>query len=235
MWPDIVHTLSFPTLLPLIGAVPPSVTVHNVLLFCPPTSQTHYAARFHPLFQDVYLHLLSSLLDCHLTCHSVPTTPLGVIPNPTLFCCLFLSSSFHLVSSISCPSTLSDSCLRRCSALRWQLWGVPPTHARTADLGGSLWPLPWLMPLQGKKQEPLPAWPTYIFLHTLCVRTHLMMDKPGCSCTLIRFLPSLHNAAEEGVKNSKGRSSGFTHFSSLNDQTCRVGHIWKVYMLASVR
>lgn len=43
-------------------------------------------------------------------CHSLPTTPLRVVANPTLFSSPFLSPYFHLVSSTSCSLPSSDSC-----------------------------------------------------------------------------------------------------------------------------
>lgn len=66
------------------------------------------------------------------------------------------------------------------------------------------------MPLQDKKQIPLPAWPIYIFLHT----SFLSQDTPDDwqiltsvlpLVVLVLPIPTLHNAAEKQKKKLKRR------------------------------
>lgn len=105
--PDLVHTLSLRTSSLSFVQFHPLYQCNTHCYFAPLSC----AAHFNPLSQNVHLPLFSNLLHYHLKCYSLPTTPPGVITNPTLFSSPFLSSYFHLVKSTSCSSPSSDSCL----------------------------------------------------------------------------------------------------------------------------
>lgn len=114
---------------------------HGVIL---PSSPSSCAAHFNPLLQNVHLPLLSNLL--HYTSSATLYRP--HLPGSSLIHAhppstppFFPSFYFHLVNSTSCspyPRTLASRlCKPLCSGTSWwQLWRVPPTHTRTADLGG---------------------------------------------------------------------------------------------------